>query len=136
MADRKTLRQSAGEELAYAASDIRGAWERAWFGRETTPAQWQDQLSRTPGSDPLGRTQGPDDSQGPGNVHGHNPDAPEALDGIGRTGDGFDPDHTRDAVRSFYGTDPEPDYRQACADMFAPDPDEPDAPEMTQRMKR
>lgn len=135
MASRKSLKDSAETELTWAVSDIRRAWEAAWFSKEVTPAQWQSNLGQSRAADIFGPEQEPSRQA---TVHGHNPDVPDALNGIGNSGgDDFDPNHTRDAVRNFYGTDQTTDWRQACADTFAPAADNPEMePDRTQRISR
>ena len=96
------VKAAASDELRYAVSDIRQAWEQAWFGKAVTPSQMETTVTQS--RDPLGRLMSPDDSEdGRAVVHGRNPDVPEAIEGIGHQGgEDFNPDHTRDAVREFY----------------------------------
>ena len=111
------VKAAASDELRYAVSDIRQAWEQAWFGKAVTPSQMETAVTQS--HDPLGRLMSPDDSEdGRAMVHGRNPDVPEAIEGIGHQGgEDFNPDHTRDAVRDFYGTK-EP--REPLDDLLSP----------------
>ena len=97
MPSREKIGPGISDEMRYALDDIRNAWEQAWFGRDSGPsfALSTEMSEPDPPRDPMEPS-----------VGWHNPDVPGALDGIGHAGgDDFNPDHTRDAVRSFYGLD-------------------------------
>ena len=112
------------DEARYAAADIRGAWERFAYGQQVTPNDWQAAIGRENGQ----TTQSPEQPEINAAVYGRDPNVPDALEGIGHAGDGTgNPDHTRDAVKAFYGQDQSTDYDQACRDFFAPQTPEPES---------
>lgn len=137
---RRSAADDLKDEFRYAVSDIRAAWERAWFGHEVTPSHWQEGLA----AGRAGGTASPEPQpELRATVHSTNPDVPEALDGIGRTGgDTSHPDHTRDAVRTFYGTASQQDWNAACRGVFGEETlqpageDEDLAPERGPRPRR
>lgn len=103
MAEKRKIGSTVSDELRYAAVDIRRVWEEAWFGRAVTPSLMESAVTQS--ADPLGRVLRPESAtEGQTFVRGRNPDVPGAIEGIGHAGgDDFHPDHTRDAVRDFYG---------------------------------
>ena len=119
MAESGKIGSSISEELHYAANDIRRVWEQAWFERPVTPSLMETAMTRE-GDDPLGRFLSKDEQpEGRAAVYGQDPDVPSALEGIGHSGgDDVGPDHTRDAVRDFYGVDTP---REPLDDLLSPD---------------
>ena len=109
MADRKSFKESSIEEASYAVSDIRSAWERAWFERDVTPA-WQE----APDADRLSRLWGEDPQQ--------DRTSPEAG-------------HDREAFYGRADTD-RSDWKEACQEMFEPTaPDDEQAPDQVQSQR-
>lgn len=126
---RRPLKEDLKDELSYAVSDIRAAWERAWFDAPVTPNRWAS------GGMPGGQNaaEGPQPTppaESQPVVQSHNPDVPDAIDGIGRsTAENYDPDHTRDAVRGFYGMDRQDGWDEACRGVFGETGEQPEADE-------
>ncbi len=112
---RRPLKEDFRDELSYAVSDIRAAWERAWFSQAVTP-QWHEAHAFGRAS-PASVPEPEPDRRAV--VRASNPHVPQAIDGIGHSGgDNFNPDHTRDAVRTFYGQETRQDWRDACRNVF------------------
>ncbi|WP_146620183.1 hypothetical protein [Acuticoccus sediminis] len=133
---RRPLKDDLRDEFSYAVADIRGAWERAWFSQTVTPG-WHEQHWGGHGGD-MSESQPKTQAV----VHADNPHVPSAIEGIGHSGgDDFHPDHTRDAVRTFYGQQTQQDWASACRNVFGEgeeaDPaDDALAPERGPRLRR